>query len=329
MRLRKDVLKLDNLASITSRKTIATRVLNYGKMISKDFKRNKLIYLLATPGILYFIIFLYVPMYGLIIAFKDYIPSVGIFESPWVGFRHFYTFFQSFYFTRILRNTVLLSFYSILWGFPAPIILALLLNEIRQERFKRTVQTVSYLPHFISMVIVCGMITQFSTTNGLINTIIAFFGGQRSNLLARSEMFRTIFVSSEVWQQIGWGSIIYLAALSNVDLAQYDAATVDGANRWQKLVHVTIPAIIPTIVIMLILRIGRMMNISFERVILLYNPLTYQTADVISSFVYRKGILEASYSYSTAVGLFNSVINFILLYSANKISKMVNETSLW
>ncbi|MNC12736.1 putative multiple-sugar transport system permease YteP [compost metagenome] len=219
--------------------------------------------------------------------------------------------------------------YELIFAFPAPIILALLLNEVRSSYFKRVVQTITYLPHFVSVVVISGMIVDFSRKDGLFNKILGFFGVEAQNLLLDPSLFRTIFIGSGIWQGVGWGSIIYLAALTAIDTQLYDAATVDGANRWKQMLHVTLPGIMPTIVILLILRIGGMMNVGFEKVILLYNSQTYETADVISSFVYRRGILEANYSYSTAVNLFNSVVNFLLLVLANKISRKVNETSLW
>lgn len=302
---------------------------SYMQTLRKDFIKNKYLYSLALPGIAYFIIFKYVPMYGAVIAFKDFAPTRGILGSEWVGLKHFLDFMNSHYFWRILRNTFLINLYELLFAFPAPIILALLLNEVRRTFFKRMVQTITYLPHFVSVVIICGMIVDFSQQAGLLNTVMSWFGWQPENLLLNPEYFRTIYVSSGIWQGIGWGSIIYLAALSGIDPSLYDAATVDGANRWKQVLHVTIPGIMPTIVILLILQIGGMMNVGFEKIILLYNSLTYETADVISSFVYRRGILEANYSYSTAVGLFNAVINFTLLIIANGISRRVNETSLW
>nr|WP_248930774.1 ABC transporter permease subunit [Paenibacillus hamazuiensis] len=303
--------------------------LSYAAVLKKDFRKNKFIYLMGLAGIAYYVIFKYVPMYGALIAFKNYIPTKGIMGSPWVGFKHFIDFFNSYYFIRVLRNTLLINLYELLFAFPAPIILALLLNEIRLTFFKRLVQTVTYLPHFVSMVVICGMIVDFSQKAGLLNTIIAWFGGEKENLLLNPDLFRPIFIGSGIWQGVGWGSIIYLAALSSIDPQLYDAATVDGANRWQQMRHVTIPGMMPTIVILLILQIGGMMNVGFEKIILLYNPQTYETADVISSFVYRRGILEANYSFSTAVGLFNSAVNFMLLIVANRLSRKINETSLW
>lgn len=302
---------------------------SYIAMLKKDFFKNKYIYFLASFGVAYYFIFSYIPMYGIIIAFKNYSPTKGILESSWVGFSHFTDFFNSFYFWRLLRNTLLINVYELLFAFPAPIILALLLNEVKKVMFKRIVQTVTYLPHFVSIVVICGMIVDFSRTTGLFNKILTLFGVEAQNLLLDPSLFRTIFVGSGIWQGVGWGTIIYLAALTAIDTQLYDAATVDGANRWKRMWHVTLPGIMPTIVILLILQFGSMMNVGFEKIILLYNSQTYETADVISSFVYRRGILEANYSYSTAVSLFNSIINFLLLIAANKLSRKVNETSLW
>lgn len=298
-------------------------------MIKRDFKIHKSLYLLAIPGIAYYVIFHYVPMYGATIAFKDFSPLRGILGSPWVGFIHFESFFRSYYFWRLIRNTLLLNFYNLLFGFPAPIILALLLNEVRVQAFKKTVQTISYLPHFISTVVICGMIVDFTSSRGVIVDLIAAVGGERANLLARAEYFRMIYVSSGIWQQVGWGTIIYLAALTNVDPQLYDAAGIDGAGRFKQMLHVTLPGIMPTVVILLILRIGRIMSIGFEKIILLYSPLIYETADVIQTFVYRKGLLENNFSYSAAIGLFNSIINLSMLVFANWLSRRVNETSLW
>jgi putative aldouronate transport system permease protein len=297
--------------------------------IRKDFSRNKVIYFMAIPMIVYFVVFCYIPMYGVTIAFKDFNPIRGIMGSEWIGFEWFKEFFNSVYFGRIIKNTLLISIYDILWGFPAPIILALMLNEIKNKLFKKTVQTITYLPHFISMVVMCGIIIDFTSTNGLINALLSHFGVEPSNLLMKKELFRTIYVSSGIWKSIGWSSIIYLAALSGIDPQLYEAATIDGAGRWRQMWHVTLPAISPTIIILFILRIGSLMSVGFEKIILLYNPMTRETADVISTFVYRKGLIDFSYSYSTAVGLFNSIISFILLFTANKLSKKFSETSLW
>ena len=250
-------------------------------------------------------------------------------DSPWVGFANFARFFRSVYFGRLIKNTILLSVYNLIFGFPAPIILALLLNEVRNKQFKSITQTITYLPHFISLIVVTGMLTNFSMTTGLFNDIIAFFGGERSPLLQDPKHYRTIYVASSIWQEVGWGSIIYLSALAGVDSQLYEAAQIDSAGKWKQLIHVTMPAIAPTIIIMLIMKMGSLMNMGYEKTILLYNPSTYETADIISSHIYRIGLLDQDWSYSTAIGLFNSVINFGLLIITNKISKRYGETSLW
>ena len=297
--------------------------------VKKDWKRNRSLYLMVLPVILFYILFHYKPMYGALIAFQDYNPRLGFSGSEWVGFDQFNRFFTSPYFGRLVKNTLLLSVYGILFGFPAPIILALLLNELRAKRFKKTVQTITYLPHFISLVVVTGIIKDFTQSTGLINDIIVMFGGERSSLIQNPALYRTIYIVSDIWQGIGWGSIIYLSALSGVDQQLYEAASIDGAGRWKQLIHVTLPGIAPTIVIMLISRMGQLLGTGYEKTILLYNEATYETADVIASYIYRVGILERNWSYSTAIGLFNSVINLALLIVTNKISKRVSETSLW
>ncbi len=297
--------------------------------VKKDWMRNRSLYLMIIPVLIFFILFHYKPMYGAIIAFKDYTPALGIAESPWVGWDNFTRFFSSVYFGRLIRNTILLSFYSLLFGFPAPIILALLLNEVKNKKFKGLTQTVTYLPHFISMIVVTGMLVDFSMTSGLFNDIIELFGGERSPLLQNPDLYRTIYVASGIWQEIGWGSIIYLSALSGVDSQLYEAAQIDGAGKWKQLIHVTLPGIATTIIIMFILKMGTLMNMGYEKTILLYNPATYETADIISSYIYRIGLLEQDWSYSTAIGLFNSVINLGLLLITNKIARKCGETSLW
>lgn len=297
--------------------------------LKKDIQRNYIIYLMLVPVMLYYIIFCYVPMYGTIIAFKDFRPGIGILNSEWVGLKHFQSFFNGVYFPRLMKNTIAISIYSLLWGFPIPILLALLLNEVRSKIFKSSVQTLTYIPHFISLVVACGMISNFSATSGVFNDIIAFFGGAREPLLGNPNLFRTIYISSGIWQEIGWGSIIYLAAISGIDQELYEAATIDGAGRLRKALNITLPCISSTIIVLLILRMGSMMNVGFEKIILLYNDLTMEKADVISTYVYRKGLLNADYSFSTAVGLFNSVINFVFVLLANKLSRKFSETSLW
>jgi putative aldouronate transport system permease protein len=294
-----------------------------------DIRKNRWLYVMLVPVLLYFAVFHYVPMYGAIIAFKDFSPRLGIWGSPWAGLEHFESFFTGLYFWRVVKNTLMISIYEIVFGFPAPIILALLLNEIRVSAFKRTVQTITYMPHFISLVVVCGIIKEFTMSDGLIVDILAFLGMERMSLLIEPDYFRTIFVSSGIWQHIGWGTIIYLAALAGIDPEQYEAARMDGAGRWKQMLHVTLPGIMPTIIILLILEMGRVMNVGMEKVILLYNPATYETSDVISSYVYRMGLQEFNYSFSSAVGLFNSAINFMMVIGSNWMSRKLNDTSLW
>ncbi len=301
----------------------------FAERVKKDWKRNRSLYILVIPVLIFYLIFHYKPMYGAIIAFKDYTPALGVSGSPWVGIKNFTRFFTGPYFGRLLRNTLLISIYNLIFGFPAPIILALLLNEVRAKKFKSLAQTITYLPHFISLVVVTGMITNFCMTSGLFNDIIELFGGKRSPLLQNPYLYRPIYVASSIWQEIGWGSIIYLSALSGVDSQLYEAASIDGAGKWKQLIHVTMPAIMPTIIIMLILKMGSLMSLGYEKTILLYNPSTYETADVISSYIYRVGIGEQNWSYSTAIGLFNSVVNCMLLIITNKISKRCSDTSLW
>jgi putative aldouronate transport system permease protein len=297
--------------------------------ILNDIRKNKLLYVMLLPVLLYYVVFHYAPMYGAIIAFKDFSPRLGVWGSDWVGLEHFQDFFTGPYFWRTMKNTLLISTFSLVFGFPAPIVLALLLNELKHALFKRTVQTITYMPHFISLIVICGIIKDFSSSEGVINDVVAFFGGTRETYLLEPSFFRTIYVSSGIWQNIGWGTIIFLAALTGIDQEQYEAAKIDGAGRWKQMMNVTLPGLMPIIVILLILDIGKMMNVGFEKIILLYNPGTYETSDVISSYVYRVGLQDFNYSFSSAVGLFNSVINFILLISSNWLSRKFNETSLW
>lgn len=295
-----------------------------------DLARYKYLYLFfALPVVAYYIIFKYIPLYGLQIAFKDYKITRTIWECSWVGFEHFQKFFSSMYFGRTVGNTLIISVLNLVFGFPAPIIFALLLNEVQNSKFKKIVQTVTYLPHFVSTVVICGLIVSFCSKDGLINTIIAFFGGSRSDLLMSKAAFRPIYIISGIWSGFGWGSIIYLSALAGVDQEQYEAAYIDGAKRFQRMIYITLPGIMPTIVIKLIMEIGGMMSVGSEKILLLYSPLTYEVADVISTYVYRKGLEDNDYSYSAAVGLFNSVINIILLTFANTVSRRLTDTSLW
>jgi len=297
--------------------------------LSVDLKRNWYLYLMILPVVLYYAIFHYKPMYGALMAFQDFVPRKGISGSEWVGLKHFISLFKNPYFFKLLRNTLTISVSNLIFGFPAPILLALLLNELKIKRFGKVVQTLCYLPHFISLVVICSMVRQFCATSGIINDLLAFLHLGRVDILARPELFTAVHVLSGIWANVGFDSIVYLSALMAVDQELYDAARVDGAGRFRQVMNVTIPCIIPTVVIMLILRIGQLMSVGYEKIILLYNPLTYETADVLSSFVYRRGLIEGSYSYSAAVGLFNSVINCTLVILANKISQKVSDTSLW
>ncbi|WP_420832463.1 ABC transporter permease [Paenibacillus periandrae] len=299
------------------------------RRFSKDFRLNKYLYVMMIPVLVYYIIFHYAPMYGAIIAFKEYSPMKGIIGSEWVGLANFKSFFNSYYFWRILKNTIVISLYTLLFEFPTPIILALLINEVRNQIFKRTVQTITYMPYFISLVVICGMITDFTNSGGIVNSLLMYLGYDGMALLQKPDMFRSIYVLSEIWQKMGWESIIYIAALMGIDQEQYEAARMDGANRWKQMMHITLPGIMPTVAIMFILRIGNLLNVGFEKIILLYTPVTYETADVISSFVYRKGLLEFGWSYSAAVGIFNSLINLILLITANYLSRRISQNSLW
>ncbi|MEK3722697.1 ABC transporter permease subunit [Paenibacillus sp. FSL H8-0034] len=284
---------------------------------------------MVLPVVLYFALFHYAPMYGAQIAFKNYVPAKGIFGSEWAGLDNFQQFFNSIYFWRVLKNTVLISLYELVLGFPAPIVLALMLNEVRLAFFKRAVQTVVYIPHFISVVIVAGMAIDFFSLDGLVNQLLQPLGIGPLKFFMGPDWFRTIFVGSGIWQGVGWGSIIYLAAITSIDPTLYEAAKVDGAGRIKQIFHITIPGIAPTIIILFILNLGHFMSVGADKIILLYNPMMYDTADTISTFVYRKGLLEANYSFSAAVGLFNSVINFMLLLFANKLSRSLTETKLW
>ena len=305
------------------------RLLSPWQRLARNVRKHKIVYLMALPVLAYYILFHYAPMYGASIAFKHYIPSRGIQASEWVGLEHFVSFFRSYYFERLIRNTLLISLYSIVFGFPAPILLALLLNEVKSSWYKRTVQTITYLPHFLSMTVICGMLLNFFASDGAVNSILIAFGGEKQLFMLDPRYFRSIYVGSDIWQNVGWGSIVYLAALSGIDPSLYEAARIDGANRFHQAVHITIPGILPTIIVLFILRVGSMMNVGHEKIILLYNNMIMETADVISTFVYRKGLIDANYSYSAAVGLFNSVINFCLVILTNAFSRAVKQTTLW
>jgi len=297
--------------------------------LKNDIIANKYIYIMALPVVVFYVLFMYMPMGGILIAFQDYRPALGISGSEWIGLDNFIKFFNDYQFERLLVNTLSLSIKLIVFQFPAPILLALLINELRSKRYKKAVQTISYLPHFISLVVVCGIISEFTSRTGVINQVLEKFGVEPSTYLMRSELFQPIFVSSNIWQHIGWSSIIYLSAISGIDPGLYEAATIDGAGRFRQIIHITLPALVPTIVILFIMRIGNIMTIGYEKVILLYNPTIMDKADVITSFTYRRGILDMDYGFSTAVGAFNSIVNFTMLWLANFLSRKLTQNSLW
>lgn len=291
---------------------------------------NYELYVLLLPTLVYFAVFHYWPIYGVQIAFKQFIAVRGITGSPWVGFDHFERFFQSFQFWTILRNTVELSLYELLVGFPAPIVLALMLNQATSRRFKRFVQTVTYAPHFISVVVIVGMLNLFlSPRNGLVNQVIAYLGGTPVYFMAEPEWFKTIYVFSGVWQNVGWSTIIYLAALTAINPDLHEAAVVDGASKWRRIWHIDLPGIMPTVMILFILNMGSFMTVGFEKVYLMQNALNADASEIIQTYVYKAGLLNAQYSYSSAIGLFNSIINFVLLGSVNLLARYMKQTSLW
>ena len=309
-----------------NRKTVKDQLV----WLADHFKREWQIYVMLAPMLIWFLVFLYKPMYGLQIAFKDYSIFRGIEASPWVGMEHFNDLFSNSQFIRAIKNTFLISFYSLIFGFPVPILLALMFNEIINAVYKRSAQTIVYLPHFISTVIIAGIvITAFSPSAGIVNTILSWFGVEPIYFLTKSEWFRPIFIGSGIWQEAGFSSIIFLAAIAGVNSSLYESAVVDGASRWQMMWKITLPSILPTIIIMLIIRIGNLMEVGFELIILLYQPATYETSDVINTYIYRQGLQSGQYDLAAAAGFFNAVIAFVLVMTANSISKRYSRTSLW
>ncbi len=321
-------MKKTNIQSVKS----MTRTIgddNFFTRVKKDFGINKTLYLIMLPVIVYFVIFKYIPMYGLLMAFQDYSPRLGIRGSDWVGFKHFVDFFRSPSCKVVLINTVKISLSSFIFGFPAPIILALLLNELKSAKLGKVIQNATYIPHFISLVVVCGIINIFTSDDGLIGRVYNLITGSTGSMLNHPNCFLPIYVISNIWKEVGWGSIIYLAALTAIDASLYEAAEIDGAGKLKKVIHITIPGILPTIVIMLIMRMGSILNVGYEKILLLYNDSTMNVADVVSTYVYRRGLTNLDWSYSAAVGLFNSVINLFFLIGSNVISKKVNGYGLW
>ncbi|MGF9645945.1 ABC transporter permease subunit [Paenibacillus sp. FSL L8-0502] len=300
------------------------------RKIWNQIKRDYELYLFLLPIIIIYLVFKYYPMYGIQIAFKDFSPSRGIWGSEWVGFKHFIDFFDSYNFWTIMTNTLTLSALSLVFSFPAPIIIAIMLNQMLAKRYKKIVQTVIYAPHFISTVVLVGMLNVFLSPNsGIVNHIITWFGGDPIMFLADEGWFRPLYILSGVWQETGFATIIYLAALAGVNPELHEAAIMDGASKWKRVMHVDIPSILPTIVILLILALGNIMGIGFEKAFLMQNDLNYATSNIIPTYVYEIGIQKAQYSFSTAVGLFNSVVNIILIVTVNRIAKKLTETSLW
>lgn len=302
--------------------------------IWRQVKRDRFLYLLAAPSLLYFVVFHYIPMAGIIIAFMDYDPFMGVeamFDfSNWVGFKHFQNFFNSIFFWNVMRNTLVISLYKLMWSFPIPILLALLINEVRHNWFKRSVQTISYLPHFFSIVVVAGIVKAMLTTQGgLVNQLVVFLGGEPKAFLTDPNLFRGILVTTTVWQTAGWSSIIYLAAMATINPELYEAATVDGANRFQRMLYITVPSISFAIVITLIFAIGGLLNAGFEQILLLYSPAVYEVADIIDTYVYRVGLLGRQYSFGAAIGLFKSVLALLLMVIANQIARRLGQPGLW
>ena len=314
------------VSTVVPKRSLKHKLIWLGDHIRNEWQ----IYLMLLPTIVWMIVFLYKPMYGLQIAFKDYSIFRGVAASPWVGLEHFQTLFSNDQFLRAVSNTIKISALNLLFGFPAPIILALMFNEILNAAFKSTAQTIVYLPHFISTVIIAGIVTTaFSPTAGVVNTIMGWFGFDSIYFLTKPEWFRPIFVGTGIWQEAGFGSIVFLAAIAGVNPSLYESAVVDGASRWQMMWKITIPSILPTIIIMLIIRIGNIMEVSFELIILLYQPATWSTADVVNTYVYRQGLQSGNYDVAAAAGLFNAVVAFVLVMAANTLSRRYSRTSLW
>lgn len=303
---------------------------NRNSKIIKKILMNKWLYIFLIPGMLLIIVFDYLPMYGIVIAFKDFNLIKGIWGSDWIGFKNFQYLFKSHDFYNILFNSLWFSILRLICGFPAPILLALMLNEIRNVTYKRTVQTVLYLPHFISWVVIAGMVINIlSPSTGIVNHIIKSMGGEAIPFLQKPEFFRAIVIAAEIWKEAGWGTIIYLAAMAGIDSEMYEASTIDGASRLQKIIYITIPGIMSTIVVLLILRMGSLLRNGFEQIFLLYNPLVYQVADVFETYTYRVGISEGRFSFASAVGIFQSVVGLVLIFTSNKLAKKVGEGGLW
>lgn len=299
--------------------------------IKKNIRENPLLYLLILPGLAYYILFHYVPMYGIVIAFKNFTMGKGIANSPWIGLKNFEYLMQSPQFLEVFKNSILLSVYRLVWGFPVPVILAIMLSEVRSMRFKKLTQTIVYLPHFISWVVICGIVTIFlsPSVEGPVNYVVRALGGESINFLIEPKYFRTIIIVSETWKEAGWGMIVYLAAISNIDPTYYEAAIMDGASRMRQIWHITVPFVMSTVIVVLILRMGYILSNGFEQVFLLQNSLTYSVSDVFETYTYRVGLLEGRFGFSTAVGLFQSTVGMVLIIITNSLSKKVQGSGLW
>lgn len=305
------------------------RLVSWKERVTKDFRRNWMLYMMVAPIVLYYLIFKFGPMFGLSIAFMDYKPARGFLGSRFVGIKHFKAFFSDYYFGRLLINTIRISLFDLM-TFPIPVILALLINELKNKSYSRVVQTVTYIPHFISTVVICGMVLKLTSSSGGITIILSrLFGMKQEAMLNNVDSFLPVYITTELWQSVGWNSIIYLSALSGIDQELYDAARVDGAGRFKQVLYITIPCLLPTITIMLILKMGKIFNVGYEKIMLLYNPMIYEKADVINTYVYRKGLIDAQYSYSAAVGLFNCIVSFLLVTITNRASKKTSGNGLW
>lgn len=316
--------------NVTTHEEVTYRPMAKKKPFTTRLDESKYLLILIAPCFIYYVLFHYLPMWGILISFKDYSPFKGFFGSPWVGLKHYRAFLTNPDAPRLIMNTFLLSLYSLLWGFPAPIFFALVLNEVRNIRFKKMVQTVSYMPHFISTVVVVGMINMFlSPSRGIINTLIENLGFGKINFMLDPKYFRSIYVISGIWQGMGWGAIIYIAALSNIDQQLYEAAAIDGATRFKRIIHITIPCIAPTIIITFLLRTGSLLSVGFEKAFLMQTPATYSKSDVLSTYVYRQGLISGNFGYASAVGMFNAIVNLAFLTISNFISRRYSEISLW
>ena len=297
--------------------------------MKKDWNKYKTLYFLFIPVLIYYIVFQYGSMFGLIIAFENYKPRLGFFKSPFVGLTHFKNFIHDYYFKRTLMNTIRISVTNLIFTFPCPIILAIFISELRSKKYSKVVQTITYIPHFVSIVVVTSILMDLTSRTGAITTFLSYFGFEPVTMLNEPKYFLTLYIISNIWQNVGWNSIVYLAALLSIDSQLYEAARIDGAGKLRQLWSVTLPCLLPTIVIMLILQIGKMFNVGYEKIILMYNSLTYEVADVINSYVYREGLLNLNYSYAAAVGMFNSIVSFILVWTTNKISNKLTGSGLW